>query len=258
MPLKAKRHSISIPGEIYPLLLVRMEEEHYPDLSKYFIGLALFDIYARRRHWLTARVMSEPVWIRDKIIQELVDDFYKGELKPGGWFDARIEELMKERAADPEAAKKPKRKDQPGQPGIFLIILAFFALCFGAIAEDAAPAATTPAAAVATFQGIAKKFPSVSTYGDGSDYQLQDPKVDVKRSDSLINPLTGTIECSVITKVTGVRVKMPMRFEFTWDGKKWTFSRLINLQNKRDFTELSAGHDMLTHGNLKTFLAPYR
>jgi len=256
MALKAIRHTVNIPGEIFPLLKTRMEEEHYPDLSKYFVGLALFDIYARRRHWLTARIMSEPVWIRDKIIQELVADFDKGELKPGGWFDIRVEELMRERAANPESAAKPKKKEKPEGPGIFLILLAFFTLCFGALAEPAAQ--PDPAPAIAEFQGLAKKFPKVSTYADGDEYQIRDPKVDVTKSESLIQPLLGTIDCTVIVKVGAGEVKMPMRFEFSWDGKKWTFSKLFNLQNKRDFTELPAGRNMLSNGSLKEFLAPYR
>jgi hypothetical protein len=94
MALKSVRATANIPGELQPLIDRRMRDEKYPSLSAYIVGLILFDLYARRKHLMTAELMRQPQWVRDQIIQELVENFDKPDTRPGSWFEHRIEELV--------------------------------------------------------------------------------------------------------------------------------------------------------------------
>ncbi len=96
MPLKPVRLTANLPAEVEPLVERRIKEEKYHSVSAYIVGLILFDLYARRPHLLTSSLMSEPQWVRDQVIAELVRDFDDPE-KARGWFEIRIEELMEER-----------------------------------------------------------------------------------------------------------------------------------------------------------------
>jgi hypothetical protein len=98
MALKSVRITVNVPGEIADLIKLRVREEKYPSDSAYFVGLALFDLYARRPHLLTGTLMREPQWLRDQVIAELVRDFDKDGKRPGGWFENRIEELIAEKS----------------------------------------------------------------------------------------------------------------------------------------------------------------
>lgn len=97
MPLKSVRITVNVPGEISELIERRMKEEKYPSISAFFVGLALYDLYARKPHLLTGSLMREPQYIRDAVIAELVRDFDNAEKKPGSWFEHRIEELIAQR-----------------------------------------------------------------------------------------------------------------------------------------------------------------
>ena len=96
MQLKPVRITVNLPAEIADLVKRRVREEKYPSDSAYFVGLALFDLYARRPHLLTGELMREPQWLRDQIIAELVRDFDKPEKQTGGWFERMIEKLIAE------------------------------------------------------------------------------------------------------------------------------------------------------------------
>lgn len=95
--LKPIPKTVRVPATLLRCIEARIKEEHYGSFNDYNVGLLAFDIYARRRHWLTARIMQEPIYIREIIFEELVSDFERGEMKQGGWFDARIEQLIAER-----------------------------------------------------------------------------------------------------------------------------------------------------------------
>jgi len=99
-PKSSTRMTVNLPGEIEELVRQRVEELRYPSLSAYLTGLALFDLYCRRPHWLTAELMREPQWFRDRVIAELVRDYASGE-RPRGWFEQRIRELAEEMASWP-------------------------------------------------------------------------------------------------------------------------------------------------------------
>jgi Arc/MetJ-type ribon-helix-helix transcriptional regulator len=100
MPLKSVRITVNVPGEISELIERRMKEEKYPSISAFFVGLALYDLYARKPHLLTGALMREPQYIRDEVIAELVRDFDNAEKKPGSWFEHRIEELIAQRKSE--------------------------------------------------------------------------------------------------------------------------------------------------------------
>jgi hypothetical protein len=86
------------PAELDRLIKKRIEEEHYRSLSDYIIGLIIYDIYCRREHKITSRLMAEPSWVRDKAIEQIIEDFEderkEGKKRPGGWLDRRIHELV--------------------------------------------------------------------------------------------------------------------------------------------------------------------
>lgn len=102
MPLKRARHTVNVPGEIEALMQKRKTEEKYRSVSDYFVSLLVFDIYARRKHVLTAQLMNEPREIQDKVFEELRESFDKPDAKPGSWFEHRIDELLNERRVNAE------------------------------------------------------------------------------------------------------------------------------------------------------------
>ena len=123
MQLKPVRITVNLPAEIADLVKRRVREEKYPSDSAYFVGLALFDLYARRPHLLTGELMREPQWLRDQIIAELVRDFDKPEKQTGGWFERMIEKLIAERRAQASSqtdsqSQEPKlsQRSESNQP----------------------------------------------------------------------------------------------------------------------------------------------
>jgi hypothetical protein len=132
-----------------------------------------------------------------------------------------------------------------------IALLCCWLLAMACNAQTPPPADSDP---VATFKALAAKLPKTSDYSKGGAYSIQEPVVDVKKSDSLIHPLTGTIDCSVVTPND---TRLPMRFEFAWSGTAWTFTKLINRQNKREFTDLPGGRAILESEQVRAFLAPY-
>jgi PAS domain S-box-containing protein len=72
---------------------VRAEEENYRGVSTFISGLIVFDYFCRRPHLITAKLMKEPIAVREKIFAELLAN-------PGkqtSWFEHRIEEIIDER-----------------------------------------------------------------------------------------------------------------------------------------------------------------
>lgn len=102
---KPKRVSVNVPASMEKALEERYKELHYPSLSAYFVGLAVFDLHCKRPHTMTATLMREPDYIRDTIIAEIVKEFESKETKPGGWFEHRLKELIAARVAEEKAQK---------------------------------------------------------------------------------------------------------------------------------------------------------
>lgn len=94
MALKRVPFTVQVPGELVDLMNKRVAEEHYASVSAYFVGLLLFDLSSRCRHWLTSQVMSEPPEILDKVVEEIIRDFPKQPRRGGGWFRGRVKEII--------------------------------------------------------------------------------------------------------------------------------------------------------------------
>lgn len=99
------RKTVNVPHDLWPLIERRIDEEKYHSISDYFIGLAIFDAFCRRKHKLTGELLREPQKVIDKVIEQLVRDFDDPAVKrPGGWFEARIDELVAQEKTKAQAA----------------------------------------------------------------------------------------------------------------------------------------------------------
>lgn len=99
MPLKSFRVTANLPGELADDIDKRWHELGYPSLSAYITGLVLYDLWSKREHKLTAALMKEPQYIRDKIIME-IQELYRSEdqakKRPGGWLERELERMLEE------------------------------------------------------------------------------------------------------------------------------------------------------------------
>ena len=132
-----------------------------------------------------------------------------------------------------------------------------------AAAEEKLRAASTeplPDEPLAQFKAIATRFPEITTDSEGIPIRFTNPAADVKKSDSALFPLTGSIDFTELapTFIDGKEIHIALRLEFQWDGKKWNFAKLSNRENRRDLTDMHGGKSLLEHGLLKSFLAPFR
>jgi hypothetical protein len=80
-----------------------MKEEHYKSLPKFFLGLGLFDLSSRCKHWLTSQLLSEPDEVLDQVVEEIIRDFENKKRRDGGWFRARVTEIIAEHHGRPLA-----------------------------------------------------------------------------------------------------------------------------------------------------------
>lgn len=116
--MKFVRMTVNVPPDLAEAIRQRIPECPYASDSAYFLGLAIFDLWSRREHRYTARLMAQPPTVRDAAIAELVAQFKTG--KPAksdpGWFDhfvQRVIEAEREKAkpsAPVKAGKKSKGK----------------------------------------------------------------------------------------------------------------------------------------------------
>lgn len=98
--LKPVKFSGTGPAELKELVKKRIEEEHYKGESAYVMGLILYDLFCRRPHRITSRLMAEPSWVRDKAIEQIIEDFKadrrEGRAREDSWLDRRLKELIAE------------------------------------------------------------------------------------------------------------------------------------------------------------------
>jgi hypothetical protein len=94
MPLKSKRLTVTVPGELVPLIHERMAEEHISSESKYCLSLILFDLMTRAPHKITAQVVNEPEDLFYKVVDEIVREFPEARKRMGDWLRHRIEEIV--------------------------------------------------------------------------------------------------------------------------------------------------------------------
>ncbi len=93
---------------------------------------------------------------------------------------------------------------------------------------------------------IAAEFP-METHWGAKGYAHTDVSYNVKKTDSLINPIIGTLRFS---QVYG----LDYEYVFHWvDGERWEFGKAICLSNGRDFIDSS----MMSGGEMRPFLEKY-
>jgi hypothetical protein len=96
--MASKRATISIPEEVYDLLERRAKELGYKSFSGYFLGLGLFDAWAKRPHKLTLQIVNEDnEEMRQAVFREIIESYDRPE-KPGSYFEVKLNELAKELA----------------------------------------------------------------------------------------------------------------------------------------------------------------
>jgi hypothetical protein len=98
MPLKCKRVTVNIPGELIPLLEIRKGEEHIPSDSKYFLSLLLFDLLSRCPHAITAKLVAEPETVFYRMMDEIVENFPNARTKLSKWVEKRLAKIQEEEA----------------------------------------------------------------------------------------------------------------------------------------------------------------
>lgn len=119
--LKYKRFTVNVPLHLAKAILQRIPEVGYQSESAYFIGLALYDLWCRRKHKLTLRVMQEPPVIRDKSIDRIASDYLAGltgQLEPS-FFERYIQEIIADAIAEQaaeEAKKAAEKSEKPANP----------------------------------------------------------------------------------------------------------------------------------------------
>jgi hypothetical protein len=106
---------------------------------------------------------------------------------------------------------------------------------------------------VKSFKELVTRFPTRSIGAEGTkeayDIVITDVTFDVKKTDSLMNPVVGTInfttsdihEYSPGYQITGIAEKRysvtnSMQMVFHWQGDHWKFERIWNRENGVDFT----------------------
>jgi hypothetical protein len=109
---------------------------------------------------------------------------------------------------------------------------------------------------VASFpkQSAAKSMPDVTFNIEVADY-------DVKKTDSLVSPIIGLINFSTEEPnpfAPDETSTMNLQMVFGWQDGKWRFEKLLNTKNGKDFTNMSAGEDLMGAGQMLDFLKPYR
>lgn len=110
---------------------------------------------------------------------------------------------------------------------------------------------------VDAFKRIFKGFPdTVGTLI--TRYKVSDTNFDVKKTDSLVTPIVGIIEFTVLFTYTEPAFRKKYRMEFTWSDNHWKFARILNskgVDETADTRELAeSGRTLISDGPMKSFL----
>jgi hypothetical protein len=107
---------------------------------------------------------------------------------------------------------------------------------------------------VQTLKALVASFPNESIRkSTGSPYKIADVSFDVRRTDSLVNPIVGVVNFSTVEEFS-----LDFQLVFHWDSDRWVFSRLINRENGKDFTNMGGGEDILGAGAMKRLIDKYK
>jgi hypothetical protein len=131
--------------------------------------------------------------------------------------------------------------------GLFAFITAEFSFA----QNTPTPTATVEPDPVKSFKELVARFPTRSIGEEATknayDIDIINVTFDVKKTDSLMNPVIGIInfttkETHPYTSPSPKRVRktfdvyLQMQMEFHWQGDHWKFERILNRENGVDFT----------------------
>ena len=127
-----------------------------------------------------------------------------------------------------------------------LTILVTVGICYAIWNRDAllpkpAAEANAPTAAM---EKLVAAFPKRVTCGGGIVLGLSDVSFDVRKTDSLVNPIVGEIHF-----YNGGDYRML----FQWRTEKWKFTRLLT--STTDITDLPGGVEILDSAEMRPFFA---
>ncbi len=132
----------------------------------------------------------------------------------------------------------------------FLTILVAAGLCYAIWNRDVllhkpGAEANDPTAAM---EKLVVAFPRQASDGKGKTYGLSDISYDVKKTDSLVNPIVGVIRFYNVND---------HKMIFQWKSGKWVFTRLLTSYQGRenDITDLPGGVEWLNRPEMRAFLA---
>jgi hypothetical protein len=113
------------------------------------------------------------------------------------------------------------------------------------------PTATVEPDPVKSFEKLVTRFPTGSIGKSGETvYHLVDVTFDVKKTDSLINPIIGTINFTSTTD----HFPLNMQMVFHWQGDHWKFEQLVNREDGSDLTHAGLGEELFGTGRMSDFL----
>jgi hypothetical protein len=116
---------------------------------------------------------------------------------------------------------------------------------------------------VDSFKELVASFPkqSVAKFSPDVTFNIEVADYDVKKTDSLVSPIVGLINFSTthpIPFAPDETSTMNLQMVFGWKDGKWSFEKLLNTQNGKDFTNLAGGEELMGAGQMLDFLKPYR
>ena len=91
--LNSLRKHVTLPFRIAKLVERRAKNLGYRSVSGYLLGLILYDLWCRKPHALTRKIVNDPRQaMKDAVFSEIADNFDQPE-KPTSYFEHRLAEL---------------------------------------------------------------------------------------------------------------------------------------------------------------------
>ena len=110
-----------------------------------------------------------------------------------------------------------------------------------------ASASTDP---IQAMKELRSYFPNQCHVGGGILAGLYDIGYDVRKTDSLVNPMVGMLNFS--------HAGLDFQFVFHWKQNHWVFIRMLNRENGDDFTHVPGGLEIINSPEMVPFMARCR
>lgn len=127
-----------------------------------------------------------------------------------------------------------------------LTIIATAGICYAVLNRDTLPPKQPDAenAPTAAMEQLVAAFPKRYTTSGGSALRISDVSFDVRKTDSLVNPIVGEIRFHQFGEY---------RMLFQWKSGKWMFNRLLT--ETTDITDRPGGVEILDSAEMRPLLA---